>query len=121
MEGQCPIDHLALKQHRYTMLAVVPIDPASDSDRVASLLRALNEEDWMSLAGRSRLELGQDLLEVYLLSCPNGRLSWVAVRSPFEYLEPPEIVATAPVSDEGQQGLRTPEVALALDWRDFPS
>lgn len=118
---KCPRCKASLTGHRYALLAVTPIPATGNLGRCDRLLRAVDAERWRTCARLSELDLAQDLLEVFLVSCPDSKLSWVAVRSPVEYLETPKIVAAGLVSEGGQARLVARSPALSLEWGELGS
>lgn len=118
---QCPRCKAPLVGHRYTLLAVASVGVAGNLERCERLLRALEAEEWETCAELSELGLEQDLLEVFLICCPDSKMSWVAVRSPVEYLVRAELVDAGLVSEGGQAGLLEQGSALSLEWAGFDS
>ncbi len=118
---KCPRCKASLTGHRYALLAVTPIPATGNLGGCERLLRAVDAERWRTCAKLSELDLEQDLVEVFLVSCPDSMLSWVAVRSPVEYLETPELVAAGLVSEGGQARLVARSPALSLEWRELGS
>lgn len=116
--GRCPIGCTELSDHTFAMLAVVPIP---SSGLTEGLVKCLLTEEWTKCAKLSQFEPTQDLLEAFLIRCPDSALSWVLVHSPVEYLEHPSIVEVGSISDEGQQRLEDLAADLSLDWKSIPA
>jgi len=102
----------AVCQIHYHLLGCADL---ADHDKAVAMLRALRSEDWASASNHNALAGANNLVLGILLRIHAGTGTqvdyWVAMRSPFDILEAPTLVACGKVAS-------TPQVKLTPLFAD---